>query len=98
MEDLWEKWELTWKKTLAQSVQHLTFERENSAGPTAKRNLSRTRARLGFPAEPRLPFKEPVSLGDFRVAFRLSFKASPSVKPFIWKLVLFTRKFRFIYV
>ena len=30
--------------------------------------------------------------GDFRVAFRLCFKASPSAKPFIWKLVLFTCK------
>ena len=25
-------------------------------------------------------------LGDFRVAFRLCFKASPSAKPLIWKL------------
>ena len=32
-------------------------------------------------------------IGDFRVAFRLCFKASPSAKPFIWKLVSFTRKF-----
>ena len=32
--------------------------------------------------------------GDFRVAFRLCFKASPSAtESFIWKLVLFTRKF-----
>ena len=31
-------------------------------------------------------------IGDFRVAFRLCFKASPSAKPFIWKLVLFTCK------
>ena len=31
-----------------------------------------------------------MSIGDFRVAFHLCFKASPSVKPFIWKLVLFT--------
>ena len=31
-------------------------------------------------------------VGDFRVAFRLSFKASPGAKPFIWKLVLFTCK------
>ena len=38
------------------------------------------------------------TIGDFRVAFRLCFKASPSVKPFIWKLVLFTRKFWFIYM
>ena len=38
------------------------------------------------------------ALGDFRVAFRLCFKASPSAKPFIWKLVLFTRKFWFIYM
>ena len=37
-------------------------------------------------------------LGDFRVAFRLCFKASPSAKPFMWKLVLFTRKFWFIYM
>ena len=37
-------------------------------------------------------------LGDFRVAFCLCFKASPSAKPFIWKLVLFTRKFWFIYM
>ena len=37
-------------------------------------------------------------IGNFRVAFRLCFKASPSVKPFIWKLVLFTRKFWFIYM
>ena len=33
-----------------------------------------------------------LSIGDFRVAFRLCFKASPSTKPFIWKLVLFTCK------
>ena len=26
-------------------------------------------------------------LGDFRVAFPLCFKASPSAKPFIWKVV-----------
>ena len=31
-------------------------------------------------------------IGDFRVAFRLSFKASLSAKPFTWKLVLFTCK------
>ena len=31
-------------------------------------------------------------IGDFRVAFRLCFKASPSAKPFIWKLVKFTCK------
>ena len=37
-------------------------------------------------------------IGDFRVAFRLCFKASPSAKPFIWKSVLFTCKFWFIYV
>ena len=37
-------------------------------------------------------------IGDFRVAFRLCFKVSPSVKPFIWKLVLFTHKFWFIYM
>ena len=30
-----------------------------------------------------------ISLGDFRVAFRLCLKVSPSTKPFIWKLVLF---------
>ena len=30
--------------------------------------------------------------GNFQVAFRLCFKASPSVKPLIWKLVLFTCK------
>ena len=34
--------------------------------------------------------------GDFQVAFGLCFKASPSAKPFIWKLVLLTRKFWFI--
>ena len=33
-----------------------------------------------------------VLIGDVRVAFRLCFKASPSAKPFIWKLVLFTFK------
>ena len=37
-------------------------------------------------------------IGDFRVAFCLCFKASPSVKPFIWKFVLFTCKFWFIYM
>ena len=31
-------------------------------------------------------------IGDFRVSFRLCFKARPSAKPFIWKLVLFTCK------
>ena len=31
-------------------------------------------------------------IGDVRVAFRLCFKASPSAKPFIWKLVLLTCK------
>ena len=31
-------------------------------------------------------------IGNFRVAFCLCFKVSPSVKPFIWKLVLFTCK------
>ena len=34
-----------------------------------------------------------IQIDDFRVAFRLCFiKASPSAKPFIWKLVLFTCK------
>ena len=37
-------------------------------------------------------------IGDFRVAFRLCFKAIPSAKPFIQKLVLFTHKFWFIYM
>ena len=32
------------------------------------------------------------SIGHFRVTFRLCFKARPSAKPFIWKLVLFTSK------
>ena len=31
-----------------------------------------------------------ITIGDFRVAFRLCFKVSPSAKPFIWKLVLIT--------
>ena len=31
--------------------------------------------------------------GDFRVVFYLCFKASPGVKPFIWKFVLFSYKF-----
>ena len=35
-------------------------------------------------------------IGDFRVSFCLCFKARPSAKPFIWKLVLFTHKFWFI--
>ena len=30
-------------------------------------------------------------IDDFLVAFRLCLKASPSAKPFIWKLVLFTQ-------
>ena len=38
------------------------------------------------------------SIGDFRVAFRLCFKASASAKAFVWKLVLFTRTFWFICV
>ena len=33
-----------------------------------------------------------LQIGKFWVAFHLCFKASPSVKPFIWKLVLFTCK------
>ena len=33
-----------------------------------------------------------ILIGDFRVVFRLCFKVSPSAKPFIWKLVLFTCK------
>ena len=33
-----------------------------------------------------------VGLDDFRVAFRLCFKASPSTKPFMWKSILFTCK------
>ena len=37
-------------------------------------------------------------IGDFRVAFRLCFKASSRVKPFIWKLVLFTCKWTNIYM
>ena len=31
-----------------------------------------------------------ILIAHYRVAFRLCFKASPSAKPFIWKLVLFT--------
>ena len=31
-------------------------------------------------------------IGDFRVAFHLCFKTSPSAKRFVWKLVLFTCK------
>ena len=38
------------------------------------------------------------TIGDFRVTFCLCTKASPSAKPFIWKLVLFTHKFWFIYM
>ena len=38
------------------------------------------------------------AIGDFWVTFRLCFKASPGAKPFIWKLVLFTCKFWFIYI
>ena len=38
------------------------------------------------------------TIGDFRVAFCLCFKVSPCAKPFIWKFVLFTRKFWFIYM
>ena len=30
------------------------------------------------------------TIGDFRVAFRLCFKASSGAKHFLWKLVLFT--------
>ena len=37
------------------------------------------------------------TIDDFRVAFRLCFKASPDAKPFIWKLVLFTCKWTKIY-
>ena len=37
-------------------------------------------------------------IGDFRVAFRLCFKASPIAKPDVWKLIFFTRKFWFIYM
>ena len=37
-------------------------------------------------------------IGDIRVVFRLCFKASPRAKPFIWKLVLSTRKCWFIYM
>ena len=33
-----------------------------------------------------------MTIGNFRVVFCLCFKASPSAKPFIWKLVLFTCK------
>ena len=35
---------------------------------------------------------------NFWVAFHLRFQASPSAKPFIWKSVLFTSKFWFIYM
>ena len=38
------------------------------------------------------------SIGDFRVAFHICFKASPSAKPFILKLVLFKCKVWFIYI
>ena len=38
------------------------------------------------------------TVGDFRVAFQLCFKASPGAKPFIWELVLFTCKCWFIYI
>ena len=38
------------------------------------------------------------AIAHFQVAFRLCFKANPSTKPFIWKLVLFTFKFWFIYM
>ena len=38
------------------------------------------------------------SIGDFRVAFHLCFKANPSAKPYIWKLVLFSCKVWFIYM
>ena len=37
-------------------------------------------------------------IGHFQVAFHICFKVSPSAKPFIWKLVLFTHKFCFIYM
>ena len=39
-----------------------------------------------------------IRIGDFWVAFCLCFRAGPSAKPFIWKSVLFTCKFWFIYM
>ena len=44
-----------------------------------------------------LPPPPPPPIGAFRVAFHLCFKASPSAKPFNWKLVLFTCKLWFIH-
>ena len=46
------------------------------------------------PSQSQEPTSQPTSqrIGDFRVAFRLCFKASPSAKPFTWKLILFTCK------
>ena len=43
------------------------------------------------------PYSYP-TIGNFWVAFPLCFKASPSAKPFMWKLVLFTCRFWFIYM
>ena len=37
-------------------------------------------------------------IDDFRVAFRLCLEASPSAKPFIWKLVLFTQILVYLHV
>ena len=39
-----------------------------------------------------ISFEHPESVTNFWVVFRLCFKASPSAKPFIWKLFLFTCK------
>ena len=36
--------------------------------------------------------------GNFQVAFPLCFKARPSAKPFMWKLIIFTLKLWFIYM
>ena len=38
------------------------------------------------------------SITDFWVDFHLSFKANPSAKPLMWRLVLFTCKVWFIYM
>ena len=50
------------------------------------------------PKRQKKPSDKTTTIGDLRVAFRFCFKASPSAKSFIWKLVLFTCKWTELHI
>ena len=99
----WKFWEsLQWVgNDLPTEMVNFPKESKGRIVATKLNNLVKTsEGKLKFPfrtqavrkgcAQPSMLFSQ--WIGDFRVAFRLRFKANPCAKPFIWKSVLFTCK------